>query len=100
MKGQRIPDVEEAATSYGERLREINQFERYLVDNDIAILKFFLNLSKEEQKRRFLVRLESPDKNWKFSAADVEERAFWDDYQRGLRGHACATPARSTPRGT
>ena len=49
-----------------------------------AIRKFFLNLSKEEQKRRFLARLDEPEKNWKFSAADVRERGFWDDYQKML----------------
>ncbi len=62
------------------RFEQFNQFERYLVDNGIAVLKFFLHLSKDEQKKRFMARLELPDKNWKFSEADVKERAFWDDY--------------------
>ncbi|HTM54584.1 MAG TPA: polyphosphate kinase 2 family protein, partial [Pirellulales bacterium] len=63
------------------RYREINDFEHYLVDNGVEILKFFLHLSKDEQKKRFLGRLEAEDKNWKYSEADVKERAFWDDYQ-------------------
>jgi polyphosphate kinase 2 (PPK2 family) len=63
------------------RYREINDWERYLVDNGFPIVKLFLNLSREEQRRRFLARIDSPEKNWKFSAADVSERAYWDDYQ-------------------
>ena len=62
------------------RFEEINNFERYLVNNGIEILKFFFHLSKDEQRKRFLARLDSADKNWKFSSADVKERAFWDDY--------------------
>jgi len=62
------------------RFEEINNFEKYLTDNGIVILKFFLNVSKSEQKKRFLKRIELPEKNWKFSAADVKERALWNDY--------------------
>jgi PPK2 family polyphosphate:nucleotide phosphotransferase len=62
------------------RFAEINNFERYLADNGIAVLKCFLHLSKDEQKKRFLERLEQPEKNWKFSASDAKERAFWNDY--------------------
>jgi PPK2 family polyphosphate:nucleotide phosphotransferase len=62
------------------RFDEVNQFERYLVNNGIEVLKFFLHLSKGEQKKRFMKRLDSPDKNWKFSENDVKERGFWDDY--------------------
>lgn len=62
------------------RFEEINNFEKYLVNNGIIILKFFLNVSKEEQKSRFLDRIDRPEKNWKFSASDVKERQFWDDY--------------------
>jgi PPK2 family polyphosphate:nucleotide phosphotransferase len=64
------------------RFEEINNFEKYLVNNGIVILKFFLNVSKEEQKQRFLKRIERPEKNWKFSASDAKERAFWDDYMK------------------
>src|SRR5262249_12085935 len=66
------------------RYREINDWERYLSDNGFRIVKLFLNLSKEEQRRRFLKRIDLPEKNWKFSAADVQERQHWDDYQRAF----------------
>ena len=62
------------------RFEEINNFEKYLVNNGIVILKFFLNVSKEEQKKRFLERIDLPDKNWKFSVDDARERTFWNDY--------------------
>jgi len=64
-----------------DRFEDINALERYLTRNGIAILKFFLHLSRKEQKRRFMERLDRPDKNWKFPAADVGEREHWDDYQ-------------------
>ncbi|OBG32474.1 polyphosphate kinase 2 family protein [Mycobacterium sp. E3198] len=66
------------------RFRDINNWERYLTDNGTIIVKIFLNVSKDEQKRRFLQRIEEPEKNWKFSVADLRERAFWDDYQRAI----------------
>ena len=64
-----------------QRYSEINNFEKYLSNNGTLILKFFLNVSKEEQKKRFLKRVEDPEKNWKFSDRDVVERKYWDDYQ-------------------
>jgi PPK2 family polyphosphate:nucleotide phosphotransferase len=64
------------------RYREINQWERYLADNGIKLVKLFLNLSKAEQRRRFLRRIDRRQKNWKFSASDVRERQYWDDYQQ------------------
>ena len=64
------------------RFEQINNFERYLVQNGIHLLKFYLNLSREEQKRRFLARIETPEKNWKFSLTDAKERAHWDDYMK------------------
>jgi PPK2 family polyphosphate:nucleotide phosphotransferase len=63
-----------------ERFEDINAFERYLARNGIVVRKFFLHLSREEQKKRFLARLDQPEKNWKFSSADVAERRYWDDY--------------------
>jgi len=77
---QQLPPLLNDRDIWSRRFREINNYERYLADNGIIILKFFLNVSKEEQKRRFLERVEEPDKNWKFSAADIDERAFWGDY--------------------
>jgi polyphosphate kinase 2 (PPK2 family) len=65
---------------WDERFEDINSFERYLSRNGFVILKFFLNVSKEEQKRRFLRRLDDSQRNWKFSAADIQEREHWDEY--------------------
>jgi PPK2 family polyphosphate:nucleotide phosphotransferase len=62
------------------RFKEINTFERYLAHNGVAIVKFYLHVSKEEQRRRFLARLDQPEKNWKFSLGDAKEREHWDDY--------------------
>jgi len=78
---QRIPDVLRGKHLWHDRYEDINAFERYLTRNGIAIRKFFLNVSKKEQKRRFMERLDDADKNWKFSASDLQERKFWDDYQ-------------------
>jgi PPK2 family polyphosphate:nucleotide phosphotransferase len=64
-----------------QRFQEINDFERYLTNNGTVIIKFFLHVSKSEQKKRFLERIDEPEKHWKFSAGDVKERAHWDDYQ-------------------
>lgn len=64
------------------RFHEINEWERHLTSNGIRVLKMFLNVSKEEQRRRFLARIDNPHKNWKFSAADVRERDHWDAYQK------------------
>src|ERR1700689_2078008 len=66
------------------RYRDINDWERYLVDNGFRIVKLFLNLSREEQRKRFLQRIDLAEKNWKFSAADVTERAYWDQYQEAF----------------
>lgn len=67
------------------RYREINEWERYLTESGTMIVKLFLNVSKAEQARRFLARIEEPEKNWKFSPADLRERAFWDDYQHAFQ---------------
>ena len=81
---QKLPQKARGRDVWKRRYREINDWERYLVDNGIRVVKLFLNLSKEEQRLRFLARIDEPDKNWKFSAADVEERRYWDDYQRAF----------------
>ena len=80
-----------------ERFEDISAFERYATRNGIAIRKFFLNLSKEEQKRRFLARLDEPEKNWKFSASDVRERRFWDDYQQSYEEMIRHTSSKDAP---
>lgn len=80
LAGQQIPAESKTKRIWKRRFEEINNFEKYLVANGIIVLKFFLHVSKEEQKKRFLERIERPEKNWKFSVNDVKERAFWDDY--------------------
>ena len=77
-----------------ERYGQINDFERNLLREGITVLKFFLHISKDEQKRRLQSRLDNPDKRWKFSSADIKERAFWDDYQRAFEDALtnCSTP--------
>ncbi|HVX20607.1 MAG TPA: PPK2 family polyphosphate kinase [Acidimicrobiales bacterium] len=75
-----VTPAEEHHGLWHRRYREINDWERYLVDNGTVVVKLFLHLSRDEQERRFLQRLDQPGKNWKFSAADLRERAFWDDY--------------------
>ncbi len=77
---QKLPPALISRNIWKERYEDINAFERYLSRNGILVLKFFLNVSKKEQKKRFLERLDSPTKNWKFSINDAKERGFWDDY--------------------
>jgi len=78
-------DLPKGSTGKGiwkRRFEEINNFEKHLVDNGTIVLKFFLNVSKKEQKNRFMARLDNPEKNWKFSSADVLERGHWDEYMK------------------
>jgi PPK2 family polyphosphate:nucleotide phosphotransferase len=81
---QKLPTVSKSGDIWQRRYREINDWERYLTDNGLRVVKLFLNLSKEEQRTRFLRRLDLPEHNWKFSAADLRERDRWDDYQRAF----------------
>ncbi len=80
-----------------QRYKEINNWEQSLADHGITVIKFFLNVSKEEQKERFLDRLNQPEKNFKFSTADVEERVYWDDYQKAYEQMLSATSTKSAP---
>jgi PPK2 family polyphosphate:nucleotide phosphotransferase len=80
LQRQRLPPKVLKGDIWRRRFNEINAFEQYLHDNGIVVLKFFLHLSKDEQKRRFLDRIERPEKNWKFAASDVRERGYWDAY--------------------
>ncbi len=82
LDGRKLPDRLKDSSIWGRRFEEINNFERYLVDNGHHLVKIFLHVSKAEQRKRFLDRIEEPDKNWKFEAGDIRERAFWDDYMR------------------
>lgn len=78
---QRIPEQLVTKRIWEQRYEDIRNYERYLTRNGVAICKFFLHVSKKEQKKRFLARLENPDKNWKFSSSDMAERVYWDKYQ-------------------
>lgn len=82
LAAQRLPPALVGADVWSERFQDIRAYERYLARNGTMVLKFFLHLSKEEQRKRFLERLEEPEKNWKFAPADVAERGHWDEYQR------------------
>ncbi|HEY2869713.1 MAG TPA: polyphosphate kinase 2 family protein [Gaiellales bacterium] len=81
---QKLPRENKGPGIWARRYREINDWERYLTDNGFRIVKIFLNLSKEEQRTRFLKRLDLPEKNWKFSSHDLAERERWDDYQQAF----------------
>lgn len=91
---QKLPAEARGEGIWKRRYREINDWERYLSDNGFRLVKLFLNLSKEEQRIRFLKRIDLPEKNWKFSAADARERRRWDDYQKAFSQMLSAT---STP---
>lgn len=80
LEAQKLPDEVVTKKIWQERFEDINHFERYLTRNGVHILKFFLDVSKEEQKSRFLKRLDHPEKHWKFSRADIDERMWWDEY--------------------
>jgi PPK2 family polyphosphate:nucleotide phosphotransferase len=84
LDSERLPKDAKGKGVWVRRYREINDWERHLTDNGIKVVKIFLNISKEEQRVRFLRRLDLPDHNWKFSAGDVRERRYWDDYQRAF----------------
>jgi PPK2 family polyphosphate:nucleotide phosphotransferase len=94
---QHLPESAKRDDVWKRRYREINHWERYLVDNGIRVVKLFLNLSKEEQRRRFLDRIDTPEKNWKFAVADAAERDRWDDYQRAYEQMLGATSTRHAP---
>ncbi|MEI7534949.1 MAG: polyphosphate kinase 2 family protein [Verrucomicrobiae bacterium] len=94
---QKLPAELITKKIWEQRFEDIRNFEQYLANNGIAVVKFFLNVSKKEQKRRFLERLEEPQKNWKFSAADLHERAYWDEYQQAYEDMIRNTATRSAP---
>ncbi|AFZ24074.1 Polyphosphate:AMP phosphotransferase [Cylindrospermum stagnale PCC 7417] len=94
---QQLPQFPQDGKIWKQRFEDINNFEKYLVNNGIIVLKFFLNVSKSEQKNRFLKRIDSPEKNWKFSASDVRERAFWDDYMAAYEQAFCYTSTKWAP---
>jgi PPK2 family polyphosphate:nucleotide phosphotransferase len=97
LAAQRLPGGTGKKKFWRRRYQDINAFERHLFRNGTVVLKFFLNVSKDEQKRRFLERLDRPDKNWKFSASDLAERAHWGRYMRAYSDCLSATSTKWAP---
>jgi PPK2 family polyphosphate:nucleotide phosphotransferase len=97
LKSERTPPSLLSKNIWQERFEDINGFERYLSRNGIVVRKFFLNLSKKEQKRRFLDRLDQPAKNWKFSSADAREREYWNDYMKAFEDMIIHTASSEAP---
>jgi PPK2 family polyphosphate:nucleotide phosphotransferase len=97
LRAQKLPDDLITKHIWDDRYEDINSFERYLTRNGVVIRKFFLNISKKEQKKRFLERLEDSKKNWKFSMADVQERGFWKDYQEAYEEMIQRTATKHAP---
>ena len=97
VKAERIPDVKIDRDFWTDRYDDINALERHLTRNGTVVLKFFLHVSKDEQRKRFLKRLEDPKKHWKFSADDLTERGFWKDYMKAYEDAISATSTKWAP---
>lgn len=97
LDAQRIPDIKVNKAFWQRRYDDINDFESHLARNGTKILKFFLNVSKDEQRQRFLDRIEDPAKHWKFSQADLVERELWNDYQQAYQDAIAATSTAAAP---
>ena len=97
LKKQKVPRELLTKRIWDERHEDIRSFERYLGRNGVLVRKFFLNVSKQEQKKRFLERIDQPEKNWKFSTADSHERKHWNDYQRAYEDMIRATATEEAP---
>jgi len=96
LAAQRLPNVD-PDTVWAERLESIRDWERHLARNGVVVVKFWLNLSRAEQRRRLLARIERPEKNWKFDAADLDERQLWDDYMHAYADTLAATARPCAP---
>jgi len=94
---QTLPPELVTKNIWNDRFQDIRSFERYLTRNGVIVRKFFLHVSKNEQKQRFLERLENPEKNWKFSANDIKERAFWNDYMKAYEDMIRNTATKDAP---
>lgn len=94
---QKLPEQFKDKRIYERRYEEINHFEKYLTSNGVKIVKFFLNVSKAEQKKRFLERLQEPEKHWKFSPSDAKERDHWDEYMKAYQDCLNATSTKWAP---
>src|SRR5215475_8658461 len=97
LKQQKLPAPLVSKRIWDERLADIAHFEDYLTRQGTIVLKFFLHVSRKEQKKRFMERLDQPDKHWKFSASDVQERKFWDDYMHAFEEAIQATASKHAP---
>ena len=97
LKFQKVPEAMIGKNIWQKRFEQINNFEKYLYKNGTIILKFFLNVSKDEQKKRFISRIDDPTKNWKFSKADIEERKYWVEYQKCYEEAISATSKMHSP---
>ncbi len=97
LEKQRLPRELATDRIWDHRFEDIRNWEKYLTRNGTVIRKFYLHVSKDEQKKRFLARLEEPEKNWKFQAGDVKERALWDEYQRAYEDMLGATSTTYAP---
>ncbi|MDY0884911.1 polyphosphate kinase 2 family protein [Dongia soli] len=97
LRRQNLPPSLVTKDIWQERFEDIGNFERYLTRNGFKVIKFYLNVSRDEQKKRFLERLENPEKNWKFSAADASERSYWKDYAKAYEEMIEATASKHAP---
>jgi len=97
LQRQNLPPELKGKKIWARRFEEINNFERYLTNNGIHVIKLFLNVSKEEQRQRFLARIDRPEKNWKFSVSDASERAYWDQYMEAYQDAIAHTSTGEAP---
>ena len=97
LRAQKLPEKLITDDIWKERFKDIRNFEKYLYRNGTKVVKFFLNVSKNEQKKRFIERIDNPDKNWKFSTADAKERTFWKDYMKAYEEMIQKTASRDSP---
>jgi PPK2 family polyphosphate:nucleotide phosphotransferase len=97
LNSQKLPEKLVTKHIWDERFHDIRNFEKYLTRNGVIIRKFFLHVSKEEQKKRFLERIDNPDKNWKFSSADVKERGHWNEYMKAYEDMIRKTATKDSP---
>ena len=97
LKNQKLPPRLVGKSIWKDRFQDIRSFERYLTRNGIIVRKFFLHVSRKEQKRRFLERIENPEKNWKFSSSDVAERGHWDEYMAAYEDMIRNTATKESP---
>jgi PPK2 family polyphosphate:nucleotide phosphotransferase len=97
LEKQKLPEKLVTKHIWDERFQDIRNFEKYLTRNGVIVRKFFLHVSKEEQKKRFLERIDNPDKNWKFSSVDIKERGYWNDYMKAYEEMIRNTASKNAP---